>query len=275
MLLDDPLSAVDPLVGKHLFRDVVCGPRALFKGAAVVLVTHQLQHLRSPYLTRVLALSATGSVVASGTFSKVEPDIRYLVDGGEESGGVAPSGERDGGAAALAEVWEADESSEEEKSSDSAGDGDDDEGADFANIGQAASAKKRKEKKEEECHRLAPEVAASSGAKVDVAECDDAGPGDLVSAEVTETGSVRWATYLSFLRAAGGSAVCAGLALLILAAQVFVMAVNVWLIKWAQQKARQQDGRWITGFAVLSGVAVILSVARALGAFRAFLVASR
>ncbi|PVU98898.1 hypothetical protein BB559_001183 [Furculomyces boomerangus] len=43
-VLDDPLSAVDPKVGKHLFDNVICG---LLKGKTRVLVTHQLQFIHS------------------------------------------------------------------------------------------------------------------------------------------------------------------------------------------------------------------------------------
>jgi ABC-type bacteriocin/lantibiotic exporter with double-glycine peptidase domain len=39
-LLDDPLSAVDASVGRHLFERVICGELA---GKTRVLVTHQLQ----------------------------------------------------------------------------------------------------------------------------------------------------------------------------------------------------------------------------------------
>jgi ATP-binding cassette subfamily C (CFTR/MRP) protein 4 len=42
-LLDDPLSAVDPHVSKHLFEDCITG---FLKGKTVILVTHQLHHLK-------------------------------------------------------------------------------------------------------------------------------------------------------------------------------------------------------------------------------------
>jgi ATP-binding cassette, subfamily C (CFTR/MRP), member 4 len=41
-LLDDPLSAVDAHVGRHLFDDCITG---FLKDKAVLLVTHQLQYL--------------------------------------------------------------------------------------------------------------------------------------------------------------------------------------------------------------------------------------
>lgn len=41
-LLDDPLSAVDTEVGKHLYDQCICG---YLKNKSVVLITHQLQYL--------------------------------------------------------------------------------------------------------------------------------------------------------------------------------------------------------------------------------------
>lgn len=40
VLLDDPLSAVDAHVGRHLFDACICG---LLAGSTRILVTHQLQ----------------------------------------------------------------------------------------------------------------------------------------------------------------------------------------------------------------------------------------
>lgn len=42
-LLDDPLSAVDTHVGKHLFDECII---EFLKGKTVILVTHQLQYLQ-------------------------------------------------------------------------------------------------------------------------------------------------------------------------------------------------------------------------------------
>lgn len=43
-LLDDPLSAVDTLVGRHLFDRAIC---SFLNGKIRVLVTHQLQYLEA------------------------------------------------------------------------------------------------------------------------------------------------------------------------------------------------------------------------------------
>lgn len=42
VLLDDPLSAVDPAVGRHIFQKCI---RGILVGRSILLVTHQLQYL--------------------------------------------------------------------------------------------------------------------------------------------------------------------------------------------------------------------------------------
>merc|ERR1719258_973888 len=44
LLLDDPLSAVDAHVGRHIFQHVL-GPNGLLAGTTRILVTHQTQYL--------------------------------------------------------------------------------------------------------------------------------------------------------------------------------------------------------------------------------------
>ncbi|XP_041940167.1 ATP-binding cassette sub-family C member 4-like isoform X1 [Alosa sapidissima] len=64
-LLDDPLSAVDAEVGKHLFEQCICG---LLKKKPRILVTHQLQYLKAA--DQILVLKE-GHMVARGTFSEL------------------------------------------------------------------------------------------------------------------------------------------------------------------------------------------------------------
>eukprot|EP00172_Hildenbrandia_rubra_P001929 Plantae.Rhodophyta-Hildenbrandia_rubra.ctg2564.p1 GENE.Plantae.Rhodophyta-Hildenbrandia_rubra.ctg2564~~Plantae.Rhodophyta-Hildenbrandia_rubra.ctg2564.p1 ORF type:complete len:1432 (+),score=206.38 Plantae.Rhodophyta-Hildenbrandia_rubra.ctg2564:367-4662(+) len=67
-LLDDPLSAVDAIVGKKL-KDRVLGPQGILASKARVVVTHQLQLL--PESNRIYMLDA-GSILASGTLDELE-----------------------------------------------------------------------------------------------------------------------------------------------------------------------------------------------------------
>jgi ABC-type multidrug transport system fused ATPase/permease subunit len=66
-LLDDPLSAVDAHVGKHLFQQVI-GPEGLLADKTRVLVTHQTQYL--PLADDVVLIEA-GSVMMRGHFDEL------------------------------------------------------------------------------------------------------------------------------------------------------------------------------------------------------------
>uniref|UniRef100_A0A8C7MYR0 Multidrug resistance-associated protein 4 n=1 Tax=Oncorhynchus kisutch TaxID=8019 RepID=A0A8C7MYR0_ONCKI len=65
-LLDDPLSAVDAEVGKHLFEQCICG---LLRKKPRILVTHQLQYLKAA--DQILVLKE-GHMVARGTFTELQ-----------------------------------------------------------------------------------------------------------------------------------------------------------------------------------------------------------
>ncbi|XP_046619154.1 ATP-binding cassette subfamily C member 4-like isoform X1 [Neodiprion virginianus] len=64
-LLDDPLSAVDAHVGRHLFDECING---FLKGKTRILVTHQLQHLKQADVVIVLN---RGKVVRQGAYEEV------------------------------------------------------------------------------------------------------------------------------------------------------------------------------------------------------------
>uniref|UniRef100_A0A8C9T6S9 Canalicular multispecific organic anion transporter 1-like n=1 Tax=Scleropages formosus TaxID=113540 RepID=A0A8C9T6S9_SCLFO len=67
-LLDDPLSAVDPHVGKHLF-DKVVGPHGLLKNKTRVLVTHGVNFL--PYVDEIVVLT-DGKVSEVGSYQSLQ-----------------------------------------------------------------------------------------------------------------------------------------------------------------------------------------------------------
>uniref|UniRef100_A0A8C2GX60 ATP-binding cassette, sub-family C (CFTR/MRP), member 12 n=1 Tax=Cyprinus carpio TaxID=7962 RepID=A0A8C2GX60_CYPCA len=64
-LLDDPLSAVDAHVGKHIFEECI---KKELKGKSVILVTHQLQYLE--FCDQVLLLD-NGEIKEAGTHSEL------------------------------------------------------------------------------------------------------------------------------------------------------------------------------------------------------------
>ncbi|KAJ9588188.1 hypothetical protein L9F63_018452, partial [Diploptera punctata] len=76
-LMDDPLSAVDPHVSKHLFDDCIAG---YLKGKTVILATHQLHHLK--YVDQIVILH-NGSVAVHGTYNELQEsglDFAKLLD---------------------------------------------------------------------------------------------------------------------------------------------------------------------------------------------------
>ncbi|XP_053272848.1 ATP-binding cassette sub-family C member 4 [Pleuronectes platessa] len=80
-LLDDPLSAVDAEVGRHLFEQCICG---LLKNKPRILVTHQLQYLQKA--DEILVLKE-GFMVAKGTYTELQQsgvDFTSLLNNEEE-----------------------------------------------------------------------------------------------------------------------------------------------------------------------------------------------
>lgn len=65
-LLDDPLSAVDTHVGKHLFEDCIT---EYLQDKARILVTHQLQYLK--HVDKIVILN-NGQIEAMGTYNELQ-----------------------------------------------------------------------------------------------------------------------------------------------------------------------------------------------------------
>ncbi|XP_063697681.1 probable multidrug resistance-associated protein lethal(2)03659 [Culicoides brevitarsis] len=79
--LDDPLSAVDAHVGRHLFDECI---KNYLRKKAVILVTHQLQYLQSAHQ---IVIMEHGNVKATGTYdelSKSGLDFAKLLNNAEE-----------------------------------------------------------------------------------------------------------------------------------------------------------------------------------------------
>ncbi|XP_012682680.2 multidrug resistance-associated protein 1 isoform X2 [Clupea harengus] len=66
-LLDDPLSAVDAHVGKHIFEKVI-GPQGLLQGRTRVLVTHGLSFL--PQFDKILVM-VDGEITEAGSYTEL------------------------------------------------------------------------------------------------------------------------------------------------------------------------------------------------------------
>ncbi|KAF5828549.1 hypothetical protein DUNSADRAFT_17458 [Dunaliella salina] len=88
-LLDDPLSAVDAHVGRHLFDECICG---LLGNRTRILVTHQLQYL--PSADKVVVM-ADGQISEMGTYDELTAkgvDFGQLVSSHEDEEGAPEQG---------------------------------------------------------------------------------------------------------------------------------------------------------------------------------------
>lgn len=84
-LLDDPLSAVDAPVGRHLFDSCIVG---YLRRATRVLVTHQLHYLKD--VDQIIILK-NGTIAAAGTYDTLAAsglDFAALLSEGEEQSGT-------------------------------------------------------------------------------------------------------------------------------------------------------------------------------------------
>ncbi|XP_030369552.1 probable multidrug resistance-associated protein lethal(2)03659 [Scaptodrosophila lebanonensis] len=81
-LLDDPLSAVDTHVGKHIFDRCI---REFLSNKIRILVTHQLQYL---FDVEQLLLMGTGRIVAQGSYQQLQRSrqFQFLEQTHDESG---------------------------------------------------------------------------------------------------------------------------------------------------------------------------------------------
>jgi ATP-binding cassette subfamily C (CFTR/MRP) protein 1 len=66
-LFDDPLSAVDSHVGKHIFEKVL-GPKGLLKRKTRVLVTHGVVYL--PFMDNIFVMK-DGEISETGTYQEL------------------------------------------------------------------------------------------------------------------------------------------------------------------------------------------------------------
>ena len=89
LLLDDPLSAVDAHVGKHIFQKVI-GPGGILKKKTRVLVTHGIGYL--PQVDDIVVLK-DGKVSEQGTYVELLEKkgdfadflLEYMTDQGDEN----------------------------------------------------------------------------------------------------------------------------------------------------------------------------------------------
>ncbi|KPA78899.1 putative mitochondrial p-glycoprotein-like protein [Leptomonas pyrrhocoris] len=264
-VLDDPLSALDAHVGRHVMEEVVL--RAL-AGKTRVLVTHQLHVL--PYADQVVVVR-DGCVVFAGTHDAyTESEWKAYVESEEDAATAQRRGPMTEGAVEEVNDFSPAESPVvdvaqrmpsaapapcEKKTHTAAslkgsvGEGSESEPDDFREREEEPyEARQLRERRgshvadlssddDEEKSSKAPSSQRArgrrSGAQVVVA--DDAGEENLITAEEKESGHIPWSIYRRYFVAGGGVSLAARLLLCSLFGEIVATGSSVWLTLWSVQ----------------------------------------
>ncbi|GLH03627.1 Multidrug resistance protein homolog 49 [Gryllus bimaculatus] len=229
--LDDPLSAVDSHVGKHIFENVI-GPSGLLKKKTRVLVTHGITFL--PEVDQIVVLK-DGEVTEMGTYKELLEKkgafadflLQHLQEGsGDDSTSQADLDELKQqlestmGAEELQQklirarsrISESDSGSVSEKRSLSRS----------GSLQRQTSVESNAEKRS--LSRLNSEKDGAVKAPV-VGE-------KLIETEKAETGSVKWSVYSHYLKSIGLVLAVSTLLFNVLF-QAFSIGSNMWLSRWS------------------------------------------
>ncbi|KAL8582638.1 hypothetical protein ACOMHN_028703 [Nucella lapillus] len=210
-LLDDPLSAVDSHVGKHIFQEVI-GENGLLKDKTRVLVTHGVHWL--PMVDTIVVMT-DGKISEMGSYEQLMS--------------------HDGDFAQFLKVYlQQDEEGEEEEDPEIQEvkakmlERVDSVTSDAATSGDEAAARVKRPLSRQDSK---PGLKRSTS-KVDKDKAKPAAPKDkLVEQEKAETGSVKWSVFVTYFRAIG-LAVTALIFLLYAGFQGLSVYSSIWLSQW-------------------------------------------
>ncbi|XP_067009700.2 multidrug resistance-associated protein 1 isoform X3 [Anabrus simplex] len=234
--LDDPLSAVDSHVGKHIFENVI-GPTGLLKKKTRVLVTHGVTYL--PEVDLIVVLK-DGEVTEMGTYrellEKKGAFSEFLVQHLQEVAGDDDAMEADldelkqqlestMGVEELQQKLVRARSRVSESHSDSASVGEKHSLSHSGSLNRQTSVENRSEKGS--LQRLNSEKENNVKAPI-VGE-------KLIEIEKAETGSVKWDVYKHYLMSIGLLLSIATIVLNIIF-QAFSIGSNMWLSEWSNEE---------------------------------------
>ncbi|KAF9120403.1 hypothetical protein BGW39_011397 [Mortierella sp. 14UC] len=227
-LLDDPLSAVDAHVERHLWIQLL-GPEGMLKGKTRILVTHGIHHLKE---VDQIVLVKGGEVAECGTYRELMARRSvfyqlikdYSVSHRKESHGDIGDSTGD----TLAE---------------STGINTSIAGSDCIVAAQADESASCLEAKDRDGSSLAVtiELSGETTNSIDISNKKPLSDGKLVKAEEIKEGAVDFTVSLAYVRAA--SFKLAGLVVLFhVISYACLVATNIWLKFWIQYSDGVGDG---------------------------------
>lgn len=232
---DDPLSAVDSHVGKHIFEEVL-GPKGILAKKTRVLVTHGITYL--PEVDNIFVLK-DGEISEQGTYKQLMDMkgafadflIQHLTEISEDTEDIEEI-------KAQLEIVASDELkakleraiSTTRARSDSQSDSESGKlTRQNSETGGSDTGSLRRRKKTSESPQKDDKDAAKDGANQ-----------KLIETEKSETGSVKWDVYKHYLKSIGWTLSIATVILNIVF-QSFSIGSNVWLSKWSTDETAAND----------------------------------
>ncbi|ORZ10482.1 multi drug resistance-associated protein MRP [Absidia repens] len=200
-LLDDPLSAVDAHVGKHLF-DKVIGPNGLLKNKSRILVTHAISHL--PLVDQIVMIRDK-TIILNDTYDVLMTNKTELYT-------------------LLMEYSNSQSTNDDMHKSDS----DDDNISSASSIKSSSSRSLRRASRNELDWKMAPTNHILDKATDD----DGTAMGNLMTSEEGAKGSVDFEVYKTYIAAASWWAMGATVILQAIS-QALQVGANVWLKEWS------------------------------------------
>nr|NP_995691.1 Multidrug-Resistance like protein 1, isoform K [Drosophila melanogaster]AAS64695.1 Multidrug-Resistance like protein 1, isoform K [Drosophila melanogaster] len=232
-LLDDPLSAVDAHVGKHIFEEVI-GPKGILARKSRVLVTHGVTFL--PQVDSIYVIKM-GEISESGTFDQLVKNkgafadfiIQHLQEGNEEEEELNQIKRQISSTADVPELLGTVEKAIKLARTESLSDSISVTSADSL-MGGGGSLRRRT--KRQDSHDSVAS-AASLKKKQEV-------EGKLIETEKSQTGGVEFAVYKHYIKSVG---IFLSVATLVLnfVFQAFQIGSNLWLTQWANDQNVAND----------------------------------
>lgn len=234
--LDDPLSAVDSHVGKHIFEQVL-GPKGILAKKTRVLVTHGITYL--PEVDNIFVLKE-GEVSEQGTYKKLLENkgafaeflIQHLTEVNEEVEDLEEI-------KAQLEVVASEElkAKLERAISTTRARSDSQSGSQLDLTRQSSTISETGSLRRRTPDRKSSE---SPSKQTDKAETNGKQNQKLIETEKAETGSVKWDVYKHYLKSIGWTLSVATVILNIVF-QFFSIGSNVWLSKWSSDNETATD----------------------------------
>ncbi|XP_067393213.1 ATP-binding cassette sub-family C member 2 isoform X2 [Emydura macquarii macquarii] len=227
-LLDDPLSAVDAHVGRHLF-DQVLGPDGLLRGKTRILVTHSVSFLPRTDEIVVLVAGAVSERGSYGTLLANGGAFAQLLSTYGSQEDSTPNGEATVGAGEEQDS-EVPETSTEEVPADVV----------TMNWKREASIQRRgfsRSLSTSSTKSLRKALQAGEMGPKGKQPAEEVKGQRLIEKEAMETGTVKFSLYLRYLRAVGwGFSSCVFIAYV--AQYAAFMGSNLWLSDWTDDSLR-------------------------------------